>query len=56
LDKFQNEINDILSSEIVSRYYYQNGRAEQAFQFDKDIQKAVEVLSDTKKVNTILGK
>lgn len=56
LDKFKEEINDILSSEIVSRYYYQNGRAEQAFQFDKDIQKAVEVLSDTKKVNTILGK
>lgn len=56
LDKFKEEINDILSSEIVSRYYYQNGRAEQAFQFDKDVQKAVEVLSDTKKMNTILGK
>lgn len=56
LDKFKEEINDILSSEIVSRYYYQNGRAEQAFQFDKDVQKAVEVLSDTKKLNTILGK
>lgn len=56
LDKFKEEINDILSSEIVSRYYYQNGRAEQAFQFDKDVQKALEVLSDTKKLNTILGK
>nr|WP_294859326.1 S41 family peptidase [uncultured Fluviicola sp.] len=56
LDKFKEEINDILSSEIVSRYYYQNGRAEQAFQFDKDVQKALEILSDTKKLNTILGK
>jgi carboxyl-terminal processing protease len=56
LDKFKDEISEILSSEIVSRYYYQNGRAEQAFQFDKDIQKAIEVLSDIKRVNTILGK
>lgn len=56
LDKFQEEINDILSSEIVSRYYYQNGRAEQAFQTDKDVLKALEVLSDTKRLNTILGK
>lgn len=56
LDKFKAEINDILSSEIVSRYYYQNGRAEQAFQADKDVQKALEILSDSKQLNTILGK
>ena len=56
LDKFKGEITEILSSEIVSRYYYQNGRAEQAFQYDKDVQKALEVLSDPKRVNTILGK
>lgn len=56
LDKFKDEITEILSSEIVSRYYYQNGRAEQAFQYDKDVQKALEVLSDPKRVNTILGK
>jgi carboxyl-terminal processing protease len=56
LDKFKTEINDILSSEIVARYYYQNGRAEQAFQADKDILKALEILGDQKKLNTILGK
>lgn len=56
LDKFKDEISDLLSSEIVSRYYYQNGRAEQAFQADKDVQKAVEILSDSKQLNTILGK
>lgn len=56
LDKFKEEINDILSSEIVSRYYYQNGRAEQAFQADKDVLKALEILSDSKQLNTILGK
>lgn len=56
LDKFKDEINDVLSSEIVSRYYYQNGRAEQAFQADKDVLKALEILSDIKQLNTILGK
>ncbi|MDR0801439.1 S41 family peptidase [Fluviicola sp.] len=56
LDKFKDEINNVLSSEIVSRYYYQNGRAEQAFQADKNIQKALEILSDSKQLNTILGK
>ncbi|MBI3240349.1 MAG: hypothetical protein HYZ43_16140, partial [Flavobacteriia bacterium] len=45
----------ILSNEIVSRYYYQNGRAEQAFQQDRDVNKALEVLGDKKMYNTILG-
>lgn len=55
LDKFQAEIRDILANEIVSRYYYQNGRAEQAFQQDPDVNKALEVLGDKKQYNTILG-
>lgn len=56
LDKFKEEINDLLSNEIVSRYYYQKGRAEQAFQLDPDVQKAIEILNDPKQYNTILGK
>jgi carboxyl-terminal processing protease len=55
LEKFKTEIIDILSNEIVSRYYYQNGRAEQAFQQDRDVNKALEVLGDKKMYNTILG-
>lgn len=55
LEKFKTEIIDILSNEIVSRYYYQNGRAEQAFQEDRDVNKALEVLQDKKAYNTILG-
>jgi carboxyl-terminal processing protease len=56
LEKFKEEINDLLSNEIVSRYYYQKGRAEQAFQLDPDVQKAIEILNDPKQYNTILGK
>lgn len=55
LEKFQSEIRAILSNEIVSRYYYQNGRTEQSFQDDNDVIKAIEVLADKKQYNTILG-
>jgi carboxyl-terminal processing protease len=55
LEKFKAEIIDLLANEIVSRYYYQNGRAEQAFQEDKDIVKALEILQNKKEYNTILG-
>jgi carboxyl-terminal processing protease len=56
LDKFKKEINFYLSNEIVSRYYYQSGRAQQAFQNDLDLKKAIEILLDSKQYNTILGK
>jgi len=56
LEKFKQEINFYLSNEIVSRYYYQSGRAQQAFQNDLDLKKAIEILLDSKKYNTILGK
>ncbi len=56
LEKFKAEINDILSNEIVSRYYFQSGRAEQAFQMDQAITKALEVVQNSKQLNTILGK
>jgi carboxyl-terminal processing protease len=55
LEKFRDEIMDILANEIVSRYFYQNGRAEQAFQQDKDVTRALEILRDRKAYNTILG-
>jgi carboxyl-terminal processing protease len=56
LDKFEPEINEMLSNEIVSRYYYQRGRTEQAFINDKDVQKAIEVVSNPQTINTILKK
>lgn len=55
LEKFKEEINYYVSNEIVSRYYYQKGRSQQAFQDDLDVQKALEVLKNQKEYNTILG-
>ncbi len=56
LEKFKVEINEYLSNEIVSRYYYQKGRREQAFQYDDEVKKALEIFNDMKQYNTILGK
>ena len=55
LEKFKDEITRMLENEIVSRYYFQKGRAQHAFKDDKDIDKAVEILNDEKQYNTILG-
>lgn len=54
LEKFKNQISKILENEIVSRYYFQKGRAEHSFREDDYIKKSVEVLKDISKYNTIL--
>ena len=46
LEKFRNEIKELLQDEIVSRYYFQKGRVEASFDFDPEIQKATEALKD----------
>lgn len=56
LEKFKPEIKEVLENEIVSRYYFQKGRAEDSFRNDEYIFKSKEVLSNLKSYNTILGK
>ena len=34
LDKFKKEISELLEDEIISRYYFQEGRAKQQLQAD----------------------
>ena len=46
IDKFSDEIKELLSEEIVSRYYYQKGRVEASLDFDEEVDKAIEVLED----------
>lgn len=55
LDLFQDQIKEILANEIVSRYYYQEGRVMNAFQNDEDLKKAIEVLNDETRYNSILN-
>ncbi len=51
---FKDEIKEMLELEIASRYYYQNGRTENSFRFDYEVNKAIELLKDNKKYNSIL--
>ena len=46
----------MLKSEILSRYYYQKGRIEGSLVHDKDVLKAVEILTDKAQYQKILTK
>ena len=46
LEKFKVQIKQFLENEIVSRYYYQSGRAEYTFKNDPYIIKSMEVLQN----------
>jgi carboxyl-terminal processing protease len=56
LDKFQEEIRQMLENEIVSRYYFQNGRILDSFKNDPVLQEAKKILSDNTRYQKILGK
>jgi len=56
LEKFKEEIKTMLENEIVSRYYFQKGRAEDAFRTDQYIAKSIEILKNSSEYNTILKK
>ena len=51
----RDEIIEILSGEIMSRYYYQKGRIRSALNFDLEVNEAVLVLKDRKRYNIILA-
>lgn len=50
------EIRELLENEIVSRYYYQNGRIETAFDDDPDILTAVKALRTPEVYNAIFNR
>ena len=54
LESNKDEIIELLSEEIISRYYYQNGRMEIILTKDPVIDMAVELLNDKEKYNSIL--
>ncbi|MBM3453218.1 MAG: PDZ domain-containing protein [Bacteroidetes bacterium] len=55
-DKSKDEIKILLEDEIVSRYYFQNGRILNGFNSDKSILKSIEILQNLAQYNTILNK
>lgn len=56
LEKFKSQIKYILENEIVSRYFFQSGRAQNSFRDDPFIQSSTEILQNISRYNTILAK
>lgn len=56
LDKNRAELSEMLKAEILVRYYYQKGRIEGSLVSDKDVKKAVEILTDPVEYKKLLGK
>ena len=55
LNKNKQTIKEILTSEIMSRYYYQKGRIKASLNFDQDVKKAIEILENEKEYNALLN-
>ena len=51
---FKPEIKQFLEEEIVSRYYFQNGRLESSFKDDNELKEALAVLNDGNRYKNIL--
>lgn len=56
LNNKREEIEEYLGGEIASRYYFDKGRLIQSLKRDNALKTALETLSDTQKLNSILGK
>lgn len=54
LEKFKDQIKEILKEEIVSRYYYQTGEIEASFDKDPLVAKAIDLLNDPERYRNIL--
>ncbi len=55
LQTFKEELRDLLTEEIVSRYYYQKGRIEYSLHSDNQVAKAIELLNDPALYNKTLS-
>jgi len=55
LIRYKSEIKQILENEIVSRYYYSEGRIIHVLKADKDIEAALSVLNDKARYSKILS-
>ncbi|MBS1501869.1 MAG: peptidase S41, partial [Bacteroidetes bacterium] len=54
LQQHKDEIKQVLENEIVSRYYYEKGRYEANFKYDKELAQAVKTMQDKSQVTAIL--
>ena len=54
LQLHMDEIKQVLENEIASRYYYEKGRFEANFKYDKELAAAVKVMQDKEQMASIL--
>ena len=54
LVQHQAEIKKVLESELVTRYYYEKGRIENSFKFDKELDAATQVIQNKPELASIL--
>jgi len=54
LQQHKSEIKEALESEIVSRYYFDKGRYEDGFKYDKELAQAVKTMQDKSQLAAIL--
>ncbi|MBS1523647.1 MAG: S41 family peptidase [Bacteroidetes bacterium] len=54
LQQNKDEIKQVLENEIASRYFYEKGRYETNFKYDKELAQAVKIMSDRSQVASIL--
>ncbi len=55
-ESFKDELKEMLTDEIVTRYYYQKGAIKSAIQDDKGIEKAKETLKDPNAFSSVFTK
>jgi carboxyl-terminal processing protease len=55
LENFREEISQLITEEIASRFYYQKGRVQASIQQDPEVRKAVEVLNQPGLYMSTLG-
>ena len=54
LEKNKKDIKEILTAEILSRYYYQRGRIKGGLNFDAEVQRAIQVLQNKEQYIEVL--
>ncbi|HEY0244786.1 MAG TPA: S41 family peptidase [Mucilaginibacter sp.] len=54
LQQHKDEIKQVLESEIISRYYFDKGRYETNFKYDKELSRAVKTMQDKPQLAAIL--
>jgi len=54
VNKYKDDIKQILQGEIASRYYYEAGRIQASFGHDQDVQEALRLFNNKDEYNKIL--